>query len=141
MTSADEIADGVVELYNDIASKVIEFEAVNPDDVPEFDLGSGEDAAVQVYGFAEDETPETLGDDMLRATRVVRTLVMVRKVDGVTKKTFLEFVNQLKDSFRNVEIEGFAWEGNEQETIYDFDVLKTKGCFLTGFNSTFQMFG
>lgn len=145
MTSADDIADVVVAIYNAIESKVVEFAAINPEDVPEFDLATGANVSVQVYGFAEDETPENLRDDCLRVTRVVRTLVMLRQAEGVTKKKFLELINQLKDQFREVAVEvageRFSWEGNEHETLYDFEVLKAKRCFLTGFNSTFQHFG
>jgi hypothetical protein len=138
MTSASDIADGVVTMLNALTTD-IKFIAVKPDLLPELDRAV-DAATVQVYPWEETEQSKTSSDAMLVLTRTVNVLAQC-PATGKTLADCLAWLNQLKEGFRGSRISGFAWDKNESASLYDFDAMKTKQQFLSIFRATYYSFG
>ncbi len=137
MTSADDIADGIVAMLNTLATD-ISFVAVNPPQIPEIER-EVDAATVQVYPYEESEESKTHTDDMVQAVRVVKVIVQC-PMGTLTRAQCLTWLNQLKEGFRNTTVDGFKWDKCETETLYDFPAIKTKNQFLSLFSATYYNF-
>lgn len=137
MISADEIADGVVELLNTLETSIA-FQADNPPLIAEIER-EVDDATVQVYPFDESEQASDRAD-MLRAVRVVAVVVQAPLRSDRTRANCLAWLNEIKDAFREQTIEGYRWRGNESDTLCDYPALKTKSQFVSVFKATFESF-
>ena len=137
MTSADDIADGVVAMLNALETSIA-FQAVNPPNVPEIDREVN-DATVQVYPFEETEEPTDRGD-MVKATRVVSVIVQAPLKTDRARKDCIAWLNELKAAFTEQTISGYRWGGNTTDSLYDFDAMAQKRQFLSVFKATFFSF-
>jgi len=137
MESSEDIAEGVVAMLNGLTTSIA-FTAEVPLLVPVVDR-MVDSATVQVYPFEETETP---GDraDMFSATRVVQMLVQAPMSQTITRKTYLTWLNELKEGFRELVVSGWRFGGTETVSLYDFDAMKEKQQFMSLLKVTFFTF-
>ena len=136
MTS-DELADHLAEHLGTIEEPIIEFQAVKPETVAEAQAERS-DYGVFVIPYAESETPLDRGD-MCNEERVV-SVVVNGPLKTVPRATALKFCEQLRNSLRESEFDGYRWAGNETVSIFDSAVLKEKNQFLSLFRATYFNF-
>ena len=134
MTSADDIADGVVAILNALTTD-IKFTAVNPPIVPEVDR-SVDDATVHVTPYEESEESQTSTDDMMKIVRTVNVLLQCPLTD-YTRAQCLAWLNQIKEGFRGARIGRFIWDKNDEQALLVSVALKEKLQFIAQFRATF----
>ncbi len=137
MTS-DEIADGIVAIFNEIDEPVINFAAENPPETADVETERGE-YLVYAIPYDESETPQDQAD-MCERLRTVSVAVTGPIDETHTRKLAMQLVEQLRLSLQETEIGRYHWDGNETVGLWDSEALKTKRQFLSLFRATYRDF-
>ena len=133
MTS-DELADYLVDHFNDLSDPIVAFQAIKPETVAEAQKERA-DYGVYVLPYEESETPLDRGDTC-NEQRVV-SVVVNGPLKTVTRSTAMQFCEQLRRALRETTFNGYRWSGNETVSIFDANALKEKDQFLSLFRATY----
>lgn len=133
MTS-DDLAEQVADHFNDLDAPLIEFQAVVPEDVEEYQL-ERHNFQVYVIPTGESETPIDRGDAC--DERRIVSVIISGPIGQVTKRIAMRFGEQLRRSLYETEFSGYRWIGNETTTLVAYDFLKSKNQFVSRFDAEF----
>jgi hypothetical protein len=136
--NADQLADFVVDTFNDISDPVIVFQAVNPESIAEAEK-EHTDFQVFVVPFGETETRINRGD-VCEERRTV-SVVINGPIGQVTRATALQLLDQLKRSLRRTSFDGYRWASNETVSYWNPDALKEKRQFYSVFRAEYVGLG
>lgn len=134
MTTSEDIANGVVAIFNAMEERLVEVDAVNPPEVPQIDVETAR-KSIQVYPFEEaDEFND--GDSSTRRLTVA-VLVHTPVSSAFKRADGIAWVGQLRQALEGAEIGDYLWQENETVSLWDFDALKDKRQFQSLFRATF----
>lgn len=137
--TSDDLADALVEHFNELEEVPIEFEAQKPEEEIVLDPKVQE---WKVYVWPAGESEEAIDrGDMCREELQVEVYIHGPIGEQFTKKKAIEFVKFLRKSLRETQFENFRWDSNELvDGVFDTGVLKLKKHFLTVFRATYFNF-
>ena len=135
----DDLADALVEHFNDLDDLPIEIEAENPLEQITID-DARSDWRLFVWPFGKRRTPLDRGD-MCRVDALIDVYVHGPIKGVITRKKGHELLDALQDSLRETTLLGYKWDGVEPiDGEFDAGVLRTKKHFLSMFRATFFAF-
>ena len=141
MISAWELAELLkpeLDAVGAASGAAIAFRVEGPTVAPDMDR-SVDGSTLQLQPWEETEETFDRGDAQ-RAERAINVICQ-RPLDNGGEKKCFQWLNEVKASFAELELDGWRWVGNETVTLYDSDAAQGKMQFLSLFRARFRNFG
>lgn len=134
--TADEIADEIVTVFNELTDQQFTFAAEKPAVVS---VVESERDSLGVFVIAKDEQEEAIGDAgwTCRRTRVVSVALNGPITAGDTLGKYLQQCESLRAALEGTEFHGYLWERNAVVSLWDQEALFYRNRFLALFEVTY----